>query len=241
MPRSLTLTTDIRAAVRGWLIFNTRAARLPVVLHLVDEACGSYRTRGDAREALTEQSQQLAALVESLDEDQMIALVQQAADRVAGADLVARILSNWNRPRLDAVSWLRVRVDAETVVVPKWLQDRDWELTIGTQVMLAGDGFIDLHGEIVEDRPVDWVVRVLWDADRLEPRHRPGLPLTPDSPTWPELVRDLDQVTAEHDQAIRERDEARAWARGYASGRLTAGTAEPPAWLWDQPDEDVRG
>lgn len=173
MSGSTCISTDVGAAVRGWLVFTTDAARGPVVLDLVDEPYGTDRTRVDAVIAVNEQASRLWQKLGTLSENQVIALLQQEGGHYAGVDLVDRILAYADRPRLDTIDWLRTPTSAETVAIPKWTQDHDWDLPVGARVLLGGDGFEDLHGEVVEENERDWLIRILWEADRLTNRHRP--------------------------------------------------------------------
>lgn len=52
------------------------------------------------------------------------------------------------------------------------------------------------------------------------------------------LEAQVARLSHELEQALRERDEARAWARGYESGMFLFDTTDPPEWLVDRFDED---
>lgn len=172
MNGSTTISADVGGAIRGWLVLTTDAARGPVVLDLVDEPYGTDRTRNEANLAVNEQARKLWQKLLTLSEDQTIALLQQGG-HFSGVELVERILRYADRPRLDAIDWLRTPTSAATVTVPKWTQDHDWDLPAGTKVMLGGDGFEDLHGEVVEEHEGSWVVQIFWETDRLTGNHRP--------------------------------------------------------------------
>lgn len=165
---SRVISSDIGGAIRSWLVFTTAGSRLPVVLNLSDEPYADHVTRVDAGHASSQQARVLLGKLRALDDDQMTALLQQEGGSYSGTALVDRILKFWGLPRLEAIDWLHSRRGTDTVTVPKWIQDHEWTIAAYDPVMLAGDGFPDLHGTVTEDRSDAWVVRIEWDTDRLD-------------------------------------------------------------------------
>lgn len=160
---SRTLATDTGVAVRGWLIFAAASSRLPVVLALGDYAYTDELTRQAAQNDLNQAGLSLLEQVRGMASDQILALLQQEDGRL-GAALVDRIIRFWDRPRLEGIDWLRTGAHAERVVVAKIWQDERLRLPAGTAVMVAGDGFNDVHGTVTEDRESDWLVELHWNA-----------------------------------------------------------------------------
>lgn len=135
---SRTLATDTGSAIRAWLVFTTDASRLPVILSLGEWPYGSQQTPMSAHFSANDASRELLGRVRTLNDDQVLALVQQDDGR-AGNALVERILRYWERPRLFGVDWLRFGPPRTPTFISAIGQDSDHKLEVGSKVMLAGD------------------------------------------------------------------------------------------------------
>jgi hypothetical protein len=159
---SRTLVTDVGGALRGWLIYVAEGLRMPSVLSLPDQPFGARVRREEAHLAVNQEGSRLHEQLNALTEDQLRALAAPNEGGRTGHELVARVLRYWDRPRLVGVDWRRVGPASETTKVTKWIQEEDWDLAPGDAVMLAGDGFEDVHATVVEDLGKDWRVRLHW-------------------------------------------------------------------------------
>lgn len=160
---SRALVTDTGTTIRSWLIFGTDLNWTPTILALEDRPYASEEGRAAARDAADASCSDLLDRLRALDDDQLQALVQQVGGRAAAA-LLDRILRYWDRPRLFGVDWLRCGPSRQTTFMSAVGQDQDWDLATGTKVMLAGDGFPDLHGTVLEVKDDGWLVELLWNA-----------------------------------------------------------------------------
>jgi hypothetical protein len=161
---SRVLVTDIGSALRGWLLLATPHSSLPVVLPLADQPY-EPDTQSAAHMAVGAEGRALARRIDDLSDDQVVALVQQEGDdRHSGAELVDRLVRYWDRPRLLGVDWTVTGRDGTRAFVPNVRQERDWELTQGEEVMVASDGFPDVHCSVVERRGTGWLVDLNWDS-----------------------------------------------------------------------------
>lgn len=160
---SRVLPTDVGGVMRGWLVFSVEGFRMPSVLTLPDQPYGGEVDPQEAHIRLNESGTELHQRLVALDEEQLFALAQQTEeDDHTGAELVERLLRYWDRPRLEGVDWMRVYTTQQLTTVRNRFQEHDYVLAVGDAVMLAGDGFADVHGTVEEVGEDAWVVRVHW-------------------------------------------------------------------------------
>ena len=161
---SRVLVTDTGTAIRGWLLANVDGSRLPLALRLVGQTYGEEMTSSQAHDAVNRDGTHLHQRLMDLAPGQLHAVAEQDGDEVLGHELLDRVLRYWDRPRLYGVDWTRASRALEVVSIPRELQNQDWTLSPGDKVMVAGDGFLDVHGTVVSQSEEHWRVRLRWEA-----------------------------------------------------------------------------
>jgi len=157
------LATDTGDAIRAWLVFVVDCSRVPALFMLGDRPYTDDETRLAAHLASNVAGRELLQRLRGLTEDQLRALLQQD-NGFLDEPLLDRTLRFWDRPRLEGVDWLRCGpTKTATTYVSSVHQDVEWHLVPDSPVMLAGDGFPDVHAVVREDAPDGWVVDLLWN------------------------------------------------------------------------------
>lgn len=158
------LVTDTGTAIRGWLLANVDGSRLPLSLRLVGQTYGEEMTPSQAHDAVNRDGAHLHQRLIELTPGQLHAVAEQDGDEVLGHELLDRVLRYWDWPRLYGVDWTRVSRAVEVVSIPRVLQEQGWALSPGDRVMVAGDGFLDVHGTVLSQTDEYWRVRLRWEA-----------------------------------------------------------------------------